>query len=190
LSQKSCFTCLIPVCTAGYQRGGIYPGTVKVHVVSCLSVLQCCAERVLRLRHLTCSLPPPHIWQKKRRLHRRELNHFIRQQRRLHLHPLVETLGSCTCMARGPLANDDMVMWMGKWQRKKKRAVCPDSRSQREGARGSRAGWLHEGELPFPDPAFFGVSGTVLGGMEQSVLSHGAHIRNSKVSIRSKCRWW
>ena len=72
-------------------------------------------------------------------------------------------------MARGPGKND-MIVWKGKWQRKKKRAVCPDSRSQREGARGSRAGWLHEGELPFPDPAFFGVSGTVLGGMEQSGL--------------------
>jgi hypothetical protein len=40
---------------------------------------------------------------------------------------------------------------------------------------------LHEGKFTVPDPAFFGVSGTVLGGMEQSVLSHCAHIRNSKV---------
>jgi hypothetical protein len=44
-----------------------------------------------------------------------------------------------------------------------------------------QAGWLHEkASYKFPTPAFFGVSGTVLGGMEQSVLSHAAHIRNSR----------
>ena len=89
---------------------------------------------------------------------------------------------------KGGLAND-MVVWMGKWQRKKKRAVCPDRAfTNEQGARRSQAGWLHAGKVTVADPAFFGVSGTVLGGMEQSALSSWRTYPQCQVTIRSKCQ--
>ena len=47
---------------------------------------------------------------------------FIRWQRRLHLHPLWSLLGSCTCMARGGCLSNDMVVWMGKWQKEEEKS--------------------------------------------------------------------
>jgi hypothetical protein len=83
-------------------------------------------------------------------------------------------------MARGGGLANDMVVWMGKWQRKKKRAVCPDRAfTNEQGARRSQAGWLHAGKLRLPTPLSSVSPAQLLGGMEQSALSHGAHIRNA-----------
>jgi hypothetical protein len=127
--------------------GGIYPRTVKLHVVSCLSFVAMSRRAVLRLRHSTCSLPR-HISDKRN-------DDCIVESSIIHspaaaaASASVWRLWAAAHAWQGGPGNDDMVIWMGKWQRKKKRAVCPDRRSQREGA---RAGWLHEGKLPFPTP--------------------------------------
>jgi hypothetical protein len=112
-ARKSCFTCRIPVTTAGYQRGGNLSRnreTARGLLSLSVAMLRRAGTKDYGIQ-LALSppfpSPPPHIWQKKRRLHRRELNHSFASI-------LVETLGSCTCMAGGGPGNNDMVMWMGK----------------------------------------------------------------------------
>ena len=83
-------------------------------------------------------------------------------------------------MARGGAGND-MVMWMGKWQRKEEKSgLSRQAFTNEKEPEVLKQDGCTKGKLQFPAPAFFGVSGTVLGGMEQPVLSHAAHIRNSR----------
>lgn len=177
-SGKSCFTCLIPVSTAGYQRAAIYPGNRETaRGLLSLSVAMF-AERVLKITAFQLASPPPHIQQKKPLLHRREFNHSFASI-------LVETLGSCTCMARG--AGSDVDGQMA--EEEEKSGLSRQAFMNEKEPEVLKQDGCTKGQVTIPDPRFLRC-------LRHSARRNGAvglatcrTYPQFQVSIRSKCRW-
>jgi hypothetical protein len=149
--------------------------------------LRCCTNGTKDYGISTCFLPHTTYLAKETTTASLRAQSFIRQRRRLHLHP---------CGAFGQLhmhgkGGSQMTWWCG-WAngrgRRKERSV-PTGVHERAGARRSQVGWVARGQVTVADPAFFGVSDTVVRRNGAVGLISWRTYPQCQVSIRSKYRW-
>jgi hypothetical protein len=152
------------------------------------SLLRCCTNGTEITAFQLASLPHSTYLAKETTTASLKAWSFIRQRRRLHLHPPVEPFWAAAHAWQGGLAND-MVAWVGKWQRKGKSGLPRQAFTSEQEPDVLKPEWLHTGKLRLPTPLSSVSRAHLLGGMERSVLSQWRTYPQCRASIMSKY-WW